>query len=437
MVEIAWFESPCGHIIATVVVDTDGQFSGVMLARDRLERFRYIAMTAFHYTPEEAVADLHQTMERILPELDQHRDQGDESGQPVDFFVPLVAEDKLHPNFRRIATERGYAAAREIIGVMMRWHEDVDGNFVEQFQTSGFDTRTWELYLFAMLIESNLTVSHPRPAPDFLAQGLRGEFAMEATRVNPSVGPDGQPQKLPTPSTPEELKDYHKNYLPIRYAGPLTTKLGKKYWEREASTDKPLVFAIQDFHAPMSMIRSGHALAVYLYGLDHEAVRDKDGKLVIRPVEVTEHRWGTKTVQSGFFSLPDSQHVSAVLFNSAGTITKFNRMGTAIGFGAEDVVLIRRGTSWDPNPDSTEPIPFLHFVTEGYPESWAEGMDIFHNPNAIHPLDPELLPMAAHHRLTAGQQIETTSAADWKPIGSTTSIIELPASAQEAADATR
>lgn len=36
---------------------------------------------------------------------------------------------------------------------MMNWYEDVDGNFVEQFQSSAFDARLWELYLYAMFVE--------------------------------------------------------------------------------------------------------------------------------------------------------------------------------------------------------------------------------------------------------------------------------------------
>jgi len=74
----------------------------------------------------------------------------------------------------------------------MRWYDDADGNFVEQFQTTGFDARMWELYLFAALTEANFVVARPRPAPDFLVRGLTGEFALEATTINPSVGGDGQ-----------------------------------------------------------------------------------------------------------------------------------------------------------------------------------------------------------------------------------------------------
>jgi len=36
---------------------------------------------------------------------------------------------------------------------MMRFYEDTDGNFVEQFQTTAFDACIWELYLFATFTE--------------------------------------------------------------------------------------------------------------------------------------------------------------------------------------------------------------------------------------------------------------------------------------------
>ena len=56
---------------------------------------------------------------------------------------------------------------------MMRWYDDADGNLVEQFQTTGFDARMWELYLFAVLTEANVVVARPHAAPDFLARADR------------------------------------------------------------------------------------------------------------------------------------------------------------------------------------------------------------------------------------------------------------------------
>lgn len=422
MQELAWFEEAGEKILATLVVDTDSEFSSMILARDLRERYRCIDVTGFFDTPEQAVADLRRRLAIILPDLDKLRVQGDETGVPIDFFTPLTAEEKLHPHFRQLASAEAFSPARDMIRAMMRWSEDIDGNFVEQFQTAGFDARLWELYLFAALTEAGLGIQRPAPAPDFLAQGHLGEFALEATTINPSVDSEGQQAASQKPIEQADIGPYVQHYLPIRYAGPLFTKLKKEYWTKPAAAGKPLVFAIQDFHDTMSMTYSGTALASYLYGCLQEATRDETGALKVVPKKISEHRWGPKTVPSGFFFLPGAENVSAVIFNSSATLAKFNRMGVRAGFGSDDVVLIRQGFFADPDPDASEPLPYVHFVGRDDPETWVEGMDVYHNPRATHPLDPALIPGAAHHRLFEGGRIETTFSG-WKPLQSRTSIL--------------
>ncbi|BCN53436.1 hypothetical protein RE9425_18260 [Prescottella equi] len=423
--ELAWFESDDGRALATLVVDTDREYHALILARDGMERFRAIAITGPFESLQLALSGLNYKLGELLPNLEELRIQDDENGKSVDFFTPMVPEWKLHPSFRRLASGDDFSAAREIIGEMMRWYEDADGNFVEQFQTTGFDARLWELYLFAALTEAGLHVSRPTPAPDMLARGVRGEFALEATTINPSRSPDGLPRMPPIPRNREEIEAYERHYLPIRYAGPLITKLNKEYWNRPAAVGKPLVLAIQDFHAPFSMRYSFPALSTYLYGLIYEPRRDTDGRLVVDAAPIPNHTWGTKVVQSGFFSQPGAENISAVIFNNAGTLHKFNRMGVGAGFGADTVTLIRHGTAWNPDPNGSAPILFKYTVTEGGTETWIEGMDVFHNPSATHPLESDLLPRAAHHRLLPNNQIETTSPG-WKPMESGTEILRSP-----------
>ncbi|RWJ58980.1 MAG: hypothetical protein EOR33_31850 [Mesorhizobium sp.] len=45
---------------------------------------------------------------------------------------------------------------------------DVDGNFVEQFQSTGFDARTFELFLNTMFAEQGHEVVRDYDRPDFL-----------------------------------------------------------------------------------------------------------------------------------------------------------------------------------------------------------------------------------------------------------------------------
>jgi len=41
-------------------------------------------------------------------------------------------------------------------------------------------------------------------------------------------------------------------------------------------------------------------------------------------------------------------------------------------------------------------------IPPNYKEAWIEGMDVFHNPRALHPLNPDLLPGAAHQSAWIG-----------------------------------
>ncbi|ORA62084.1 hypothetical protein [Mycobacteroides franklinii] len=423
--ELAWFESADGCVLATVVVDVDGDFLTTIFARDALGRFRSIGEDGPYEKAELATANLTGRVQQMLPALDVLRIQGDESGDAIDFFAPRVPDEKLNLRFQRLASGDDFAAARAIIGQMMRSYDDADGNFVEQFQTTGFDARLWELYLFAALSEAGCQVERPKPAPDLLARGIRGEFALEATTINPTVRAAGKPDPLTTLHICEDPASYVRHYLPIRYAGPLTSKLAKKYWTKPAAAGKPLALAIQDFHAPLSMRYSFPALPMYLYGITQTPRRDSANRLIIESSPIEDHRWEDKVVPSGFFSLPDAENISAVLFNNAGTLNKFNRMGVGAGFGVDGITLVRSGTLWDPNPDSSTPIPFEEVIAEGNPETWIEGMDVFHNPNAKHPLDDMHLPGAAHHHLLPHMQIET-SCRGRKPMESGTEIRRNP-----------
>jgi hypothetical protein len=180
-------------------------------------------------------------MRDVLPVLDDLRFQDGDVGIAVDFFAPRVQQRRLHSNFRRLSHGEEFSAAREMITEIMRWYEDTDGNFIEQFQTTGFDARAWELYLFAALVEVGLQVSRPKPAPDMLARGLRGEFALEATTINPTMSGGKRAVSPPMPHNRSDFDDYIENYLPIRYAGPLTDKRKREYWTMSTATGKDSV----------------------------------------------------------------------------------------------------------------------------------------------------------------------------------------------------
>lgn len=421
--EVRWLEAHDEEVLIVVIRDvTDGDYSAMLLARDLKERYRWVEMTAFFETIDKALAVAPALVERIRSDFGKQRAQGDEKGKPVDFFTPIVTTEKLNRDFATINSLEGYSPAVELMKPMMRWYEDADGNFVEQFQTTGFDTRLWELYLFAALVESGYIFDKTFAMPDFCARNALGELCVEATTVNPSRNRGGEFVPPPPLDTEGQIQAFQRQYMPIRYAGPLTFKLGKKYWEKENVKGRPLVIAIQDFHAPNSMGMSRTALPIYLYGMVWDWKKDADGKLIITPKKIEAHIWGQKTVASGFFTLPGAENISAVISNASATISKFNRMGVLAGFGSKRVHLVREGTAANLDPNSELPIIFAHDVNSpDYSETWMEGMDVYHNPNAAHPLHPAMLPGAAHHWLREDGQLESR-VPEWQPFGSITRI---------------
>jgi hypothetical protein len=146
------------------------------------------------------------------------------------------------------------------------------------------------------------------------------------------------------------------------------------------------------------------ALLEYLYGVTHNFVHDERGQLVITPLELTTHEYNGKKIPSGFFLQENSEHISAVLFSSSGTISKFNRMGRLAGFGIKAQRMYRWGARHRHDDNAALPAPFFLEIEQGKTsESWAEGLSIFHNPKARHPVDPEMFPGIAHHFFEDGQ----------------------------------
>lgn len=194
--------------------------------------------------------------------------------------------------------------------------------------------------------------------------------------------------------------------MPIKFGSVLYSKLQKRYWTLPHMEGVPFVIAIHDFLAKDSMTWSAPALEDYLYGVRASWKKAPDGTLEVTEEPILEHVLGRKRIPSGFFNLPGAEHVSAVLFSNAATLSKFNRMGKLAGFGNPDVMMFRVGThhNWDPN--ATEPVPFsVEVDPEKYSETWAEGVRVLHNPRALVPIPAELFPGCSHRYSEEGRRV--------------------------------
>ncbi|WP_254655412.1 hypothetical protein [Roseobacter sp. MED193] len=391
--ELDWFSDPLERVLGTLVWDrVDGDYSWAVFARDAVKKFRAIQANTSYSTSQEAYNALMAAMVENSRKPDEAFHQNDEDGPAVDFFTPAVDEARFHPSFQILLEDQRYSPAREIIEAMMRYHEDVDGNFVQKFQTAGWDALLWELYLYATFNELRFIRVGTGPTPDFVLRGNEGGLAVEATSVNPSnVGPNDVPEDS------EAFKAYLENYVPIRLSNALRSKLNHKppYWKQEGAEDVPFCIAVQDYHLQGSMRYLTSAATEYVFGVRHWM--DSGEHKIAR---IGTHRYGKKRAQSGFFDLKGAENVSAVIINPQGTLTKFNRLGIAAGFGDPRVKMVRMGMKRnDTNSQAPFPTPFEEEVGPQSSETWVEGMVVLHNPNARIPLDPDIIPGAAHEFL--------------------------------------
>lgn len=419
--ELEWFRTKDELLLGVINVDVvDEDFYASILARDGDGRYRLILNAASIPTISAARAELTKLAKQALRDGLETFVQGDEKGKKQDVFAAVPGK-KVHPSFVILRDFVGHSAARELIAEMMHHYVDVDGNFIEQFQTTGFDSRVWELYLFAYFNEESLLIERPKPAPDFIVSRGELKVAVEAVTVNRTQSLVEGNEATAGEMSPEKVVELSKDFMPIKFGSPLYSKLNKRYWELPNIKGFPLVFAIADFHDKASMTWTSTALIRYLYGVHHDFSFDKDGKLVISSLKIEKHVFKGKEIPSGFFFLPDSEHVSAILFSASGTISKFNRLGKIAGFGEKSVRMIRVGTNHRHDPNSALPDQFIFEVNDEYYETWGEGVSIFHNPNAKIPLPKEIFSSAAHHRFENGQIVSTLP--EFHPYGSMTHIL--------------
>lgn len=401
--EHEWWANKSDKNLGIVLFEEpDQQWFWIILGRDKRGVFRCVDMNHSIDTKEEASNQLKAKIEEWEDRPAEDSYQGDEKRKKNEIFKPQVTDSKLHHIFKLLNLGISYSSARGIIEELAFAFTDLDGNYIKDFQSTGFNARLWELYLFAFLYEQRFTILEEFDRPDFCA--IKDDFpiAIEATTVNPSDG-----VAAPKPKTPDEIRELLNDYMPIKFGSALYSKLKKRYWELPHMKGIPLLIAIHDFHSDDSMTWSSTALHEYLYGFRGKTVTDKEGNVSTKTEPILEHVWNDKRIPSGFFNQPDAEHIAAVLFSNAATLSKFNRIGKIAGFGSADVKLIRAGNLWNPDPKASLPTPFRVEVTpEKYFETWSEGVRIFHNPRAVHPVPVELFPQCSHHFFEEGELID-------------------------------
>lgn len=324
--ELEYYQSDDEKLIGFISVDRiDCTFHAMFFDRNTLGQYQIVGMSLDHNTIEEARNVLADMMNNYVRDDDALKKEG----KTTDFFTVVADKQQINPNFMRLSDEGFFSAAKRVIEEVGYHHVDIDGNFTNQLQSiNGFDARIWELYLWCYFREENFEFDTKHNAPDFMLQKMGEEVAVEAVHIKRTQGIDEQMAQMDFETVLEKLR----NEMPLMFGSSLFTKLKheyqkQKYWELPHVKGKPLVFAIADFHADMSMTWSFPAIISILYGIEQTAEKDENGQVTL--VNASGNKFTKKNnVEIAPLFLDDQfKHVSAVLFTPCGTISKFNRMG--------------------------------------------------------------------------------------------------------------
>lgn len=143
------------------------------------------------------------------------------------------------------------------------------------------------------------------------------------------------------------------------------------------------------------------------------------------PVHAAEHRHHDRIIPSGFFKQPNSEYVSGVLFSNAATVSQFQRIAIEHGFDVPGIRVLRVGTCCNHDPDADTPKSFTYEVAPGeHRETFAQGLILFRNPVAQHPIPSGFFRDLSEGRLTQGGLL-AVNAPPFTPLGSVAQIFTI------------
>ncbi|ANH66644.1 hypothetical protein [Mitsuaria sp. 7] len=301
----------------------------------------------------------------------------------MNLFERKVPEQQLCEIYRRV--EAG--ATSGDLELLQQWcagFEDRDGKFVHEFQTT-FNSSFWELYLHAVLKEFRLDVDYRHARPDFVVTSPH-DFCIEAVTAQPVGGkPLGPGQTDEAIALLGDLNELNRRAM-VRLANSFHSKV-KKYRDGYSALahvrDKPFVLAVAAFDSPAFFALSTRPMEALLYNyyVDEEAFIAGEKDTLEGEHLASVKKDNGAPIELGMFQGPAFSEVSAVVWNPCATWGKVRTMSP---LATNERVVVQ---SVRYNPNSHLP----HHVVETKPdtsETLLDGLTVFHNPFAKHPLDP-------------------------------------------------
>ncbi|GJM17079.1 MAG: hypothetical protein DHS20C13_24060 [Thermodesulfobacteriota bacterium] len=308
----------------------------------------------------------------------------------MDLFQPIVDESRFHKNFASILVPFR-KAERDLLKKWSEGFVDRDGKLVKEFQTS-FNSSFWEIYLHAVFKEYGFSIDWSNSTPDFSVNANGCEIIVEAVTANSAHEKTNEWDKNFSDDEIKVLKSFKKlnREAIIRISSAIlnkSKKFDKTYKNLNHVKGKPFVLAVAPFEQPHFNLQYNRPIKALLYDyyVDEDIYLENPEKFPNGPPAINlsyvEKDNGTE-IPLGIFNDSNMSEISAIIFSCTATWGKLSAI--AVNSATNTQVISIWATPPDGVPEIRQCSPLEHN------ESILDGLQIFHNPFADYPLEPEV-----------------------------------------------
>lgn len=308
----------------------------------------------------------------------------------MDLFTAVVDESRQHPHFKALANP-ARAVSRQVLAAWADGFPDRDGKMVQEFQIS-FNSAFWEIYLYALFRDYGFEFDWSHAAPDFLLSSHGHPFLVEAVTANAAQGKpnewDADFSLLSSSNRSIDIKALNREAM-VRLANAIhgkSRKFTESYSKLPHVSRKPFVLAIAPFEQPHFNHQYNRPIMSVLYDHYVDEPEYMSNPAAFPNGPPTRHLgFVTKDngaeIELGLFNDDRMRQISAVLFSCTATWGKVSALSPQT---QEHQTIMR--TVWGATAEG-QPMERVGRANE-IGETLSDGIQIYHNPFALHPLDP-------------------------------------------------
>ena len=308
----------------------------------------------------------------------------------MNLFKKKLSKKKLHKNFLEIQRS-SQKQDRLHLQNLAQGFPDRDNKFVHEFQTT-FNSSFWELYLYALFNELKIEMNWDHASPDFFLNTDYGEFVVEAVIASNTQGkiPEWERDLASLPiDQPIKFREMNCESI-IRLSNAIRSK-SKRYREHYRNLyhvkDNPFVLAIAPFEQPYFNLQYDVPITALLfdYYVDEDAYNENpliypEGPPGISLGSVKKDNGSP--IDLGIFRNNQLSEISAIIFSTTATWGKIEAT-------SKNTNILRFISSvWFDKHTKTPTLRQLPAIEHF--ETIRDGLMVFHNPYADHPLSNDL-----------------------------------------------